>query len=166
MGFFDDVFSGPHLFDSEYKQRRDIENLKSQIGPDYGPNIRELRGRVDRLELLCETLVEMLKVKGVATQGELATLMQQIDLLDGVEDGGHSKTVRADAPRCAECGRFVNPSRANCVYCGAAVTLAGSKDAGRPVELVECAECGRQVDAADTFISESGTLCSTCFFAE
>lgn len=164
MGYFDDLFESEFLFDSEYKQRKDIDRLQSEIrqAPDPMLVVGPLMDRVDRLELLCKSLTELIISKGVATREELSVVTQQLDLADGVEDGKISARVRKSAPRCSSCGRFINPRRSSCVYCHAVV----EQDAPQvppPERAVVCGGCGKQVPESGTFYTASGLRCDACF---
>jgi len=165
MGYFDDMFKSGFMFDSEYRQRADIEHLKQAIA-DSAPDLRRvvmpLIERVDRLELTCKVLTELIVSKGVATPEELSIVAQQLDLEDGVEDGKLSSSVRDDAPRCTECGRFVNPRRKHCVYCHALVTHGGAAPPP-PVRMATCGDCLKEVPEADTFYTGNGLRCSVCY---
>ncbi len=158
MGYF------KHLFDSDYRQREDIEMLRNELDsiPNDSAQLRAMSKRMDRLELLCEALVELVVDKGLGTQAELSVLMQQLDLEDGVEDGGRSQEVRHNAPRCANCDKFVNPKRAQCVYCNAPVQ-ASSRSRRPPPRLVPCQGCGSTVAESSTFYTAHGLRCETCF---
>jgi len=163
VGYFDDLFSSDFLFDNEYKQRKDIERIKAQVdaAPDPMRIVEPLAQRVDRLELLCKSLTELIVTKGLATREELSVVTQQLDLADGVEDGKISSRVRKTAPRCASCGRFVNPRRDTCVYCHAAVQQDSPEEP--PERTVLCGGCGKDVPESGTFYTASGLRCDTCF---
>ncbi|MCR9163740.1 MAG: hypothetical protein ACE37F_16535 [Nannocystaceae bacterium] len=163
MGYFDDLFSADFLFDSEYKQRADIQQLKADLeaAPDPSVVLGPLAARVDRLELLCKALTELIMSKGLATRDELSVVSQQLDLADGVEDGKISARVRKAAPRCPSCGRFVNPRRDNCVYCHA--TVAQGLPDRPPERTVSCGGCGKDVPESGSFYTASGLRCDACF---
>jgi soluble cytochrome b562 len=117
-----------HLFDSEYRQRRDIEELRHRMDAaaadtpdDQRDEVRALRRRVDQLELMVEALFGHLESKGELDREGFAKLMVQIDLADGVEDGKIGEDRSERARKCDECGRPVGRKRSECVYCGAAV---------------------------------------------
>ncbi len=163
MGYFDDLFKSEFLFDNEYSQRKDIERIKEQMldAPDPSQAIEPLLQRVDRLELLCKSLTELIVSKGLASREELSVVTQQLDLADGVEDGKIGSRVLKNAPRCASCGRFVNPRRSSCVYCHAAVEQAGAQLP--PERMVACSGCGKQVPESASFYTGSGLRCDACF---
>ena len=152
------------MFDSEFDQRKDIEQLKEQMlhTPDPSRMIQPLVERIDRLELLCKSLTELIVSKGVATREELSVVTQQLDLADGVEDGKISSRVRKRAPRCSSCGRFINPRRSHCVYCHAEV-VAAAADSPPPERMTSCGGCGKQVPESGTFYTANGLRCDACF---
>lgn len=167
MSFFDDLFDPRFVFDSEHKQRMDIEMLRAELSTAGEPNkqtrqtIAQLRDRVDRLELTVKTLMELMYRKGVASQAEISVLMQQIDLLDGVEDGKMSTRVHAEAPTCGHCHRYINPRRRHCVYCHNPVE-APVKVKPQP-RMVDCSRCSNAVPERQTYFSSSGVVCESCF---
>ncbi len=163
MGYFDDLFESEFLFDNEHKQREDIERIKQQMhdAPDLSRLMGPLAQRVDRLELLCKSLTEIIVSKGLATREELSVVTQQLDLADGVEDGKIGARVRKDAPRCSSCGRFVNPKRAHCVYCNAAVEQGASQTP--PERTAVCGGCGKTVAESSTYYTGKGLRCEVCF---
>lgn len=155
-----------HLFDNDNKQRNDIDLLRADLDslPKVWAHIETMNSRVDRLELLCETLMEVIVVKGLANEAELSVLMQQIDLEDGVEDGARHDQVRGSAPRCRQCDKFINPARSNCVYCDALIEGPAIKRRPPP-KLVGCGGCGQSVAESSTFFTAQGLRCEVCFAA-
>lgn len=178
MGFLEDMFDPDFMFDSEYKQRRDIQQLRTELASraeTLAPRIHALETRVDQLQLLCNALVSVIETKKLATREELEVLVQQIDLLDGVEDGKIGSEWR-DAPRCAHCNRYVNPSREACLYCGRSLALQGAMVGGpyrggapgevqaAPPRTATCAKCRAVVAQSQTYFTEQGQLvCSDCY---
>jgi hypothetical protein len=176
MGFFDYMFdyqgrmrtgAGSYM---EYRHEQYQEQVMDDLSRDQaalakrvGQGIRESHERVDQLELMVKALVELVLAKGIATRDEMSVLMQQLDLLDGVEDGRLGKETHADAPSCASCGRYVNPQRPKCVYCGGEVVVEAKKEAPRPRPTVTCAGCGSEVPEDQTFFTENGLRCEICF---
>lgn len=165
MGYFDDLFSPAHLFDSEYKQRSDIESLKQQAlnAPDPSRMIRPLVERIDRLELLCKSLTELVVSKGIVSREELSVVTQQLDLADGVEDGKISARTRKKAPRCTNCARFINPRRDHCVYCNAPVSTSNDLKRVAPERLATCGQCQKEVPERDTYYTDNGLRCDNCY---
>ncbi|MCD0460378.1 hypothetical protein [Roseiconus lacunae] len=88
------------LFDSDYKQRVDIESLRTTSRDyrrdklrhrreldDQSVRIEELEEQVGELALLCRTLLTTLRESGAIDPKQFETVMREIDLEDGVEDG-------------------------------------------------------------------------------
>jgi len=161
MSTFDDFFAS---ISYEYRQHRDIERLKQEVSgvDDLMAYVHGLRERVDQLELLNKALLELVVAKGVIDHDELSVMLQQIDLLDGIEDGKISPQVHARAPACGSCGRYINPKRPACVYCGTAIASA-SGPAPRPTRTVSCSACGSTVAESDSYYSSRGVVCQPCF---
>ncbi|HEU4532674.1 MAG TPA: hypothetical protein VFS00_01105 [Polyangiaceae bacterium] len=113
-----------HLFDSDWKQRSDIETTREQLDLAVGANdaLREIvlwQGqRLDRLELLFETLFRGFEKSGVVDRASFARMVEQVDLADGLLDGKLGPDQAAHAPRCGRCGRPASPLRPACIYCG------------------------------------------------
>jgi len=153
----------------EGRQNRDLKYarieaanaaLDSSVANDLA---KALAARVDRLELVCETLLELVLLRKVVNREELEVLMAQVDLRDGVEDGGlNHDRPRSVAPSCTACERPINPKRAACVYCGAKI-VADAVAPKRAVRLVACGKCGEQVDPRTTNFTEDGLRCDACF---
>ena len=167
----DSSWLGDVLLGWEGRQHRDIQRLKATasdvaISAESAMHLaRRLGERVDRLELLCEALVELVVTRKIASREELSVLIAQVDLRDGVEDGSVGSQPRRSVPACVSCGRPVNPQRPSCVYCGAAVVAdAGAPAAAvRPVRTVTCGGCGETVDERETNFTEHGLRCDRCF---
>ncbi len=155
-----------HLFDNDHKQRNDIDMMRADLEsmPDVWNTIQRMNTRLGRLELLCETLMEVIVVKNLASEAEISVLMQQIDLEDGVEDGAHHAEVRGAAPRCRQCDKFINPARSNCVYCDAPIKGAAIKRRPPP-KLVHCVGCAQSVPESSTYFTANGLRCESCFAA-
>jgi len=114
-----------YLFDSEYKQRDDIESLKATAGSAVASTsslerrVGKLTERLGRLELTVEGVYRALESKGHITTEEFRDLLVQIDLEDGREDGRIGVDRSAKAPSCPACSRPINPKRTHCVFCHA-----------------------------------------------
>ncbi len=129
MGLFD------YLFDSEYKQRRDLLSLSDTTSVTtstvdrVSSDLIALRLRVDRAELAAEAMFRLLQEKGMLTADELRTYIARIDLEDGREDGVMGEDKSAEAPKCPSCARPANfRRRTHCVYCGGALKPARSTE--------------------------------------
>ena len=100
-----------HLFDNDTFQRRDIENnqaalsqvqesatsLSAQLQRERAARVA-LQQRVDRLELVLEGLVTVLRDERALDVAALKEAIQRIDALDGAADG----RMAADTPRAPE----------------------------------------------------------------
>ncbi|MGY8771351.1 MAG: hypothetical protein ACKVH8_23300 [Pirellulales bacterium] len=108
MSFWD------HMFDSDWKQREDIERLRrnsktaarrqrSTVNNNTS-KVDQLENRVEELEadlghaiLLLTGTLEMLKQSETWDADKFTQLLHEIDMRDGVEDG-QAKLVNPDAP--------------------------------------------------------------------
>ena len=113
------------MFDNEYRQRDDIDDLKEQVSEvirerptDHSGSLRELRRRIDQLELMIETLYAHMESKGDIDREQFAELMIQTDLADGVEDGRIGRDRSKRAPKCTSCEKPVSRKRDECIFCG------------------------------------------------
>lgn len=158
------------LFDSELRQRRDINALESDnaLAMDSIDELRNkldhYRRRMDRMELVCETLVRLLELKGQLTKDEFTLMLQRVDLSDGVEDNRIGPDRVAHAPRCPSCGLPVNPRRETCLYCEGSVPpdpLAAG--AGSTSKQVGCVQCGEMVAEEAVYFGERGMVCEACY---
>lgn len=119
-----------YLFDSDLKQRADIDALSegavagavSAAGTER--RLGRTNARIDRVELMLEGIFRVLERRHLLTAEELRDLLVQIDLEDGREDGRIGADRAARAPACPSCGRPVNPRRDACVFCNAALEPA------------------------------------------
>ena len=82
--------------------------------------IRELEHRVDKLELICESLWEILKEGKNLTETDLIERMSQVDLRDGNYDGKNKKPTTVE---CSSCGRMISKHHKKCVYCGKIIVI-------------------------------------------
>lgn len=187
MGLIEEIFEHAHAH--REARMRDVQRLGETLGADtrqLAAHLQRLETEnatlsraVDRLQLVCNALAEVLVQSELVSREGLEVLVQQIDLLDGVEDGKLGPTVRA-APRCHACGHAVNPAREACIYCETpivrtAVSDGGPYRGGPPPEpapairmrTARCDQCGAEVPQGDTYFTDDGTLqCSICFAGE
>ncbi len=90
-----------YIFDSEWKQRADIESMKSRasvVGRSMRRRTGELSKRIEELEddvaeltLTCRTLLTILRESGVVDPIVFAEKFADIDAEDGVIDGKVTK---------------------------------------------------------------------------
>lgn len=151
----------------EGRQQRDIQALQSRVATitSVADRAAALERRVDRLELLCGALLEIIHKREIATPDEIAVVIAQIDLRDGLEDGAVASTPRRSAPLCAACQRPVNPARETCVYCDAPIVQASGSPAkpARPPRMVTCTKCQKVIDERETYYTGAGLRCESCF---
>lgn len=125
-----------YMFDNEWIQRADIENLKTSAQQmqstafqmrrkviDDAQRIRELEDQVAHLTLINEAVLRMLEKKGVFARDEFRSLLVEIDLEDGVHDGKLAPPERKDAPKpsslfyCKFCRTGNERSNQFCSHC-------------------------------------------------
>jgi hypothetical protein len=82
---------------------------------DTKDDLADLRADVDRLQMICEAMWTIVKLRTGAAEEELAKLVEEIDLRDGKVDGKSVKPPMA----CKMCGRAVSVRTSVCLYCGA-----------------------------------------------
>jgi len=82
--------------------------------PKLASELRQLESRIDRLNLACQAMWELLQEQtGIADQVILEK-MAEIDLRDGTKDGKMSVMQVS----CPQCGKPSNNRRDSCLYCG------------------------------------------------
>ena len=92
----------------------DASAAARQKAHSVGEEVAELRGQVDRLQMVCEALWTLIQRQTGADEETLAQLIEEIDLRDGKADG----RVRSTGSDCARCGRVVSVRTQVCIYCG------------------------------------------------
>jgi hypothetical protein len=100
-----------------HRSSRPVQVFSSKAGEISGAksDIRELEARVDKLELIVESLWRQLKRHTELKDEDLIEMMSQIDLEDGQYDGKKTtKTYR----ECPGCKRRISKSHTKCFYCG------------------------------------------------
>lgn len=121
-----------------------------------------LRERVERQELVLQTLLRWHIDRGDIDAATLGVLIARADLADGFEDGGLGPDRSMAAPSCTGCGRPVNPKRAQCVFCSAPVTVR--EEAPRPAaRTVSCGSCSQLVPENSTYYGDDGLICEPCY---
>ena len=87
--------------------------------------LREIEDRVNRLSMICCAMWTVVSAHSNVEDEELVRLVQELDLVDGVEDG------RARVPEvrdCPQCHRPVSIRHLRCLYCGADPAPGGPFD--------------------------------------
>lgn len=97
---------------SDYQR---IFHSPSNSGSVGKAKIRDLEDRIEKLELVCESLWEMLKEKCDYDETDLIERMTEIDLSDGKFDG---KKRRSSSIKCSKCQRKNSKRHNRCMYCG------------------------------------------------
>ena len=79
--------------------------------------LHDVNARLEKQDLLLQTLVRLLLEKGVIQRDELSRWVDYVDSLDGSVDGKLKSDRR---PReCPKCRRKNSPQARHCQYCGA-----------------------------------------------
>ena len=86
--------------------------------------VEQLADRLDRLQLVCTAMWELLAERAELTEQDLLAKVEEVDLRDGRADGKISPQVK----RCRQCGRAMSQRHARCLYCGAAKLDSGAFD--------------------------------------
>jgi ribosomal protein S27AE len=109
-----------HLLGMRDDEWRDLAQTSPHVpSRPRGPrsdDARRLSDRIDRLQLVCMALWELIEEKTSLTSEELAAKVKELDLADGKADGKVSRTVK----NCTKCGRAMSPRHQRCLYCGSA----------------------------------------------
>lgn len=77
-------------------------------------DIQDLEQRLGKLTLICLALWSLVQEKTNLKEEDLLQRVQQIDLLDGTQDG----RITPQIAQCSQCGRVMNPRHQKCLYCG------------------------------------------------
>jgi hypothetical protein len=158
------------IFDSEHKQRSDINDLKGVADrvdasvDGLWDELTRTKRRVAKLELLTEGLIAYMQVKGVLNREELAVMVQRVDLSDGYEDGRIGPDRSSKCTKCPFCDRPFNEKRKVCIYCGKEVTPQDLKlmEKKEPRTII-CALCYRRFPETAAHFTVKGLVCETCF---
>jgi hypothetical protein len=94
--------------------RRDSVRRDGELTED----VRSLRTKVDRLQLVCRALCELISEHTDISNETLLERIRDVDLRDGSLDG---KLVRS-VINCPQCNRPGKADQTKCLYCGAALT--------------------------------------------
>jgi hypothetical protein len=77
--------------------------------------VRDLKARVDKLEVIAEALWELLQENTNLSDTDMLEKVTQVDLKDGKYDHQKRKLI---AKKCSRCGRMSNKRHTQCLYCG------------------------------------------------
>jgi hypothetical protein len=86
----------------------------------------ELRGRVDRLSLICCAMWSVIQAQTNVSDDDLIRLMTDLDLADGQHDG---RVSVEQVGKCSACQRPVSSRHVKCIYCGQPRRAANPFDA-------------------------------------
>jgi DNA-directed RNA polymerase subunit RPC12/RpoP len=81
--------------------------------------IEDLNERIDSLAMIMRAMWALLEEQGL-TQEQLIAKIDELDLLDGIDDG----QMRREPVDCPKCDSKVAPGLTRCQYCGAEIELA------------------------------------------
>lgn len=162
-----------YLFDTEHDHQLDTRGIEQGSRALHDAvdafaalrmDLAQAQQQIDRLQLVTEALVSLLELRGGIERRELGLMIQRLDLADGVEDNRLGPDRSAEAPKCVQCGRPVNPRRPNCIYCFAPIRdgKAPAGEAKAAARKVVCSRCGKDVSETAVYFSESGLLCAEC----
>jgi hypothetical protein len=141
-GGVSDFFS--YWFDSEYRQRRDINSLQMQDAAlsdtvqTLSARIAQLRGQLNDLSLTVAVLVKMLQEANVADPKVLQYRVEAEKEAIAEAAAEHARALAAASPHAS-------PSKTP-----------------TPVFDVRCDGCGNTVPSTQTTITERGTMCNQC----
>lgn len=76
--------------------------------------VKDLKRKVNRMQLLCQAMYEMLEAAGQLNRRTLEARMREIDLRDGVEDEAMTEIPL----KCPSCRRVSSSRNWRCMYCG------------------------------------------------
>ncbi len=92
----------------------EMEPRHQPTGKNWAMEIKELKHQVARIQLLNQTLWELLRERLQLTDADFEAKLREIDLRDGREDGEMSNTP----VKCPQCGRISSSRHWRCIYCG------------------------------------------------
>src|SRR4029453_17557864 len=96
------------------QMRSEMTEVKSK-SLDSNTRVRLLEDRLEKSLMACEALWTLVRDKLGATEQDLLERINEIDLMDGLQDG-KAKTKPLECPHC---GRVVSRRHQKCLYCGA-----------------------------------------------
>src|SRR4029450_122071 len=94
--------------------RGEMTEVKNQ-SLDSNTRVRLLEDRLEKSLMACEALWILVKDRLGFTEQELLERINQVDLMDGLQDG----KVKTKPLECGHCGRVVSRRHSKCLYCGA-----------------------------------------------
>ena len=91
-----------------------IARASARKAADSVENSEWIEERIERLTLVCMAMWSLLQDKTNLTEEDLLERVKMLDLMDGVQDGKATRTVK----RCPHCNRPMSPRHTRCLYCG------------------------------------------------
>lgn len=90
------------------------QTVRHRQAKEVPTEMRDLEERLDKLQLICMAMWEVIKEKTDMSEVDLMTKVQELDLRDGIVDGKVTRTVKD----CPNCHRRMSPRHKRCLYCG------------------------------------------------
>mgnify|MGYP004142731505 CR=1 FL=1 len=91
-----------------------MAGARARKAADNAENREWIEERIERLTLVCMAMWSLLQDKTNLTEEDLLERVKMLDLMDGVQDGKATRTVK----RCPHCNRPMSPRHTRCLYCG------------------------------------------------
>lgn len=85
-------------------------------GTHHTNRIEDINERLDSMAMIMRAMWALLEEQGLTTD-QLLAKMEELDLMDGVEDG----QMKRGAVDCQSCDSKVAPGLSRCQFCGAEV---------------------------------------------
>lgn len=103
----------PSSYDPEQSTRRTLEREAAEVRERDALNVR-----VGNLALALESLLRLLKDKGMITDLDLRRMEQQVDLEDGRADGEFHPGLSPVPSHCPKCEARIPSGKRLCQLCG------------------------------------------------
>lgn len=85
-------------------------------GTHHTNRVEDLNERIDSMAMILRAMWALLEEQGMTTE-QLMAKMEELDLMDGVEDG----QMKQGAVDCPACDSKVAPGLSRCQFCGTEV---------------------------------------------
>ena len=106
-------FPIPSTYDPEHSIRLTLEREAAEVRERDALNVR-----VGNLALAMESLLRLLKDKGIVTNLDLRRMEQQVDLEDGHTDGEYHPSLSPVPSHCPKCEARIPSGKRLCQLCG------------------------------------------------
>jgi hypothetical protein len=97
----------------EYRQNKKISEARNNANK-VGTYVRELEQKLEKLNLICASMWELLKEKTELTEQDLVKKIIEVDREDGKIDGKKARK----AILCKKCDRPISTTLKKCLFCG------------------------------------------------